>query len=370
MLDFLEQLVRIETPSHNPASQEKIFKFITNKLYTLDYHVMRFPGIKTGGYLIARPEQRKRYLPIQLMIGHCDTVWELEMIKQLPINKNNGQMNGPGVFDMKAGLTQMIFSIQAIRELHLNIHVTPVLLINSDEEIGSRESTTAIRRLSNIANRAFVLEPPLGLDGKLKTARKGLGRFTITITGKPAHAGLDPESGASAIVELSHQIQQLFALNDPIKGITVNVGMIEGGVSPNVIAPKSKAVVDVRVLTAEDGDYIQEAILKLKPINPETKLHIEGKIGRPPMEKTTRNIQLWNLAKNVANSIGLDLEESTAGGGSDGNTTSMYTATLDGLGTVGDGAHAHHEYILTHTMIERSALLTLLLLEEPLINYD
>ena len=260
----------------------------------------------------------------------------------------------------------MIFALQAIRDLQLPLSVTPVLLINSDEEIGSRESTTAIKRLSKIANRAFVMEPPLGVEGKLKTARKGLGRFTITIKGKPAHAGLNPEEGVSAIIELSHQIQRLFALNDPVKGITVNVGMIEGGVSANVIAPESKAVADVRVLSHEDGEHVRDAIYGLKPVNPETQLIIEGGIGRPPMEKTPQNIRLWQIAQQVAEQMDLELEEGTAGGGSDGNTTSLYTATLDGLGTTGDGAHAYHEFIFTEKLVERSALLTLLLLEGPL----
>ena len=282
MLDYLERLTKMETPSRNPAAQEIIFQFLMDELKDLGYAVIRFPGIQTGGYLIARPARRIRHQPIQLLVGHCDTVWDLHTLKKMPVVRSNGQMKGPGVYDMKAGITQILFAIRAIEELDLKCEVTPVILINSDEEIGSRESGPAIRRLAKIADRAFVMEPPLGLDGKLKTARKGLGRFTITVLGKPAHAGLDPEGGASAIMELSHIIQKLFALNDPAKGITVNVGMIEGGISPNVVAPQSKAEVDIRVLTQEDGDFIKEAIYNLKPINPETTIHVEGRIGRPP----------------------------------------------------------------------------------------
>ena len=271
-----------------------------------------------------------------------------------------------GIYDMKAGLAQIMFSIQTIQELSLNLTVTPVILINSDEEIGSKESTRIIKRLARIVNRAYILEPPLGLDGKLKTARKGIGRFIITVKGKAAHAGLDPKKGVNAIVELSHQVQALFAMNDFDKGITVNVGMIEGGISANVIAPESKAIVDVRVLNKSDGEYITKKIHQLKPILSDIELTVEGNIGRPPMEKTERNKKLWHLAKVNGSLLGLELSEATAGGGSDGNTTSLFTPTLDGLGTTGDGAHAAHEFIFLEKLPERTALLSLLLLAEPL----
>ncbi len=237
----------------------------------------------------------------------------------------------------------------------------PVILINSDEEIGSFESTNAIKRIARIAKRAFILEPPLGFEGKLKTGRKGIGKFTIKVKGKPAHAGLNPEMGVSAIVELSYHIQQLFSLNDFEKGITVNVGMIQGGSSANVIAEESQAVVDVRVHNMDDALFIENKILNLKPKHTGTSLQIEGGFGRPPMERTARNQRLWTLAKHIGQSMHLELEEVTAGGGSDGNTTSLYTATLDGLGTVGDGAHARHEFIFKEKFIERTTLLAMLL---------
>ncbi len=244
----------------------------------------------------------------------------------------------------------------------------PIILINADEEIGSKESTHAIKRLAKIACRAYILEPPLGLDGKLKTARKGIGHFTITVKGKAAHAGLDPEKGANAIVELSHQVQQLYAMNDFNKGITVNIGMIQGGDSPNVVASESKAVIDVRVYSDEDGAYITEKIYDLKPVLKDVELKIEGGIGRKPMERTPRNQKLWEIAKANGKLIGIKLEQETSGGGSDGNTTSLYTATLDGLGTTGDGAHAMHEFIFVDKLIERTALLTLLLLDDTVKN--
>jgi glutamate carboxypeptidase len=204
------------------------------------------------------------------------------------------------------------------------------------------------------------------MDGKLKTARKGVGRFTVVVKGKAAHAGLDPGAGASAILELSYVIQKLFALNDPQKGITVNVGMIDGGLRPNVIAPESRAMVDVRMLTREDARYIEEQIRALRPVSPDITLEIEGRISRVPMEHTPRNRALWETAKQLGRELDLDLADGVAGGASDGNTTSLWTATLDGLGAVGDGAHARHEFIYFDKLIERGALLALLLLAPPL----
>ncbi|MGB5273606.1 MAG: M20 family metallopeptidase [Flavobacteriaceae bacterium] len=366
MLLFLKQLVALESPSKDVAVQHNIILFLKKKLESLGFVAVHVPGQKTGGYLYARPKKRDKKLPLQLLLGHCDTVWPMETINEMPISESGDILKGPGIYDMKAGLTQLIFSLQAIAELSLPLKETPVVLINSDEEIGSRESTAIITKLSKLADRAFVMEPPLDLDGKLKTARKGLGRFTITVKGKAAHAGLDPQKGINAIVELSHQVQQLYAMNDMEKGITVNVGMIEGGISPNVVAPMSKAIVDVRVLKEADGQYITERIKGLQPHLKDVELLIEGGIGRPPMERTARNQRLWHVAKEQGSRLGISLEQATSGGGSDANTTSRFTATLDGLGTPGDGAHANHEYIVRHKLLERTALLGLLLLTEPL----
>jgi glutamate carboxypeptidase len=233
--------------------------------------------------------------------------------------------------------------------------------VNSDEEIGSRESSATIRRLSKIAVRSFVLEPGLGPSGKIKTARKGLGRYTVTVRGVAAHAGLDPERGASAILELSNVIQRLFALNDPGRGITVNVGTIEGGLRPNVIAPHSSAVVDVRVLDPLDAEAIDSAIRSMEAATPGTEVSATGGFGRPPMVRTPGNIALFEQAKRIGASMGLHLEEATAGGGSDGNTTSQHAPTLDGLGATGDGAHAPGEHVQLESIIERTALLAQLL---------
>jgi len=203
----------------------------------------------------------------------------------------------------------------------------------------------------------------MGEQGAIKTERKGVGRFTITVHGKAAHAGLDPEGGASAILELSHVIQTLFALNDSDKGITVNVGTVDGGLQPNVIAPHSQAVVDVRVPTVADGKQIEKAIYGMQPMTPGVRLTIEGGIGRLSMEQTPRNKLLWQRAVSLGEDLGLSLQQGRAGGGSDGNTTSQYTATLDGLGPVGHGAHAEHEFLYIDKTLERTALLALLMLE-------
>ena len=240
--------------------------------------------------------------------------------------------------------------------------MTPVILVNSDEEIGSRESTLAIRALASSADRAMVLEPSLGTQGALKTARKGLGRYTVTVHGKAAHAGLDPTAGASAILELSSVIQRLFALNDHDRGVTVNVGMVSGGIQPNVIAPESSAVIDVRVLTNEDAETVDAAIRALQPSTPGTSLTVDGGMGRPPLERTERNAALYDQAVSLATQMGLSLPEATAGGGSDGNTASQVAPTLDGLGAVGDGAHAEHERVYVPGWVQRTALLAGLLL--------
>ena len=370
MIDFLKDLVDFESPSRDKEAQEQILSFLKKKLNELAFRVTLFPGKETGGFLLAAPVDRKRGAPIQLLIGHCDTVWKKNTLADMPVIEGENSISGPGIFDMKAGLTQAVFSMQAIRDLGLAFKVTPVILINSDEEIGSIESTSAIRRLAKISDRALVMEPPLGLKGKLKTERKGVGKFVVTVKGKPAHAGLNPDSGVSAIVELSYLIQKLFSLNDFEKGITVNVGMIQGGSSVNVIAEESSAIVDVRVSNMEDAEHIREEILGLQPEHKECQVITEGYFGRPPMEKTLRNKRLWSIARELGEQLDIDLEEASAGGGSDGNTTSQYTATLDGLGTVGEGAHARHEYIVTDKLIERTALLSLLVLSDPVRKKD
>ena len=366
MLDLLTKLAMVESPSTDPQSQLQVLHLLKDAFDALDYKTLVVTGQKTGGYLYARPKKRMKNNPLQLMIGHCDTVWPIGTLKTMPVEIMGNLVKGPGVYDMKGGLVQIIYAIKALQFCNAEPLVSPVVLINSDEEIGSRESKAAIARLAKIADRAFILEPSVGLVGKLKTERKGVGRFTIKVKGRAAHAGLDPGKGISAIVELSYLIQQLFKMNNAKKDISVNVGIVEGGGRANVVAAESNAVIDVRVPTQKDAEQIEKDILNLKPQSEEVELVITGHFGRKPMEATPRNKRLWKVAKNAGRKLGVELESMAAGGASDGNTTSIYTATLDGLGATGDGAHALHEFAMIDKMIERTALLVLLLMVDPL----
>ena len=365
---FMKRLVEAESPSSDPDQHELVRSILVSELRDLGFMV-RETG-KAGGprHVYARPENRLRGAPMQLVIGHYDTVWPFGTVSRRPFSVDGNVVRGPGTFDMKGGLSQIIIALRAMQDLDLSPLLTPVVFINADEEIGSRTSTRFIRMLARRAERAFVLEPAMGEDGALKTERKGIGRFTITVFGKAAHAGLDPEGGASAILELSHVIQNLFALNDPDNGISVNVGTVDGGLQANVIAPNSKAVIDVRVPTAQAGREIEESIHSLQASVPGVRLRIEGGIGRPSMESTPRNRALWRKAQALGQDLGLELEQARAGGGSDGNTTSQFTATLDGLGPVGAGAHAEHEHLYIDKTLDRAALLALLLLSPPVMQ--
>ena len=365
MVRFLSQLVLAESPSTDPKAQGKPLAMMSEALTDLGFSVQIVPGQRSGGHLLAEGKANNPIgepQPKQLLCGHCDTVWPIGTLKEMPLEVEESIVRGPGVYDMKGGLTQMIFALKALKALHLTPSLSPLIFINSDEEIGSSESRSHICRLAQEVQRAFILEPALGLTGKLKTARKGVGQFELLVHGRAAHAGLDPEKGVSAILELSYLIQDLYTLNDLEKGISVNVGTIDGGLRTNVIAPQSRATIDVRVPTGSDAQRLQELILNLKPKLPGTSLEIGGQFNRPPLEPTPANQALWKSAQLTAKELDIPLEQGMAGGGSDGNYTSLYTATLDGLGAVGDGAHAKHEFLFVEKMIERSALLALLLL--------
>jgi len=362
LVNLLHDLVLAESPSADPAAHEQARHVFMSALIELGYHVVEAGPAEGPRHVYARPPERNKGAAYQLVVGHYDTVWPVGTVIKRPFTVDGNIIRGPGVFDMKGGLVQLILAIRTMQELGLEPEVLPVIFVNADEEIGSRTSTRHIRHLARHANRALVLEPALGDEGSLKTERKGIGRFTITVYGKAAHAGLDPGAGASAILELSHVIQKLFAMNDADRGITINVGTVDGGVQPNVIAPHSTAVVDVRVPTIADGDQIEKLIHSLEPETPGIRLRVEGAIGRPSMESTPRNEVLWGQALELARDLDIDLTRAKVGGGSDGNTTSQYTATLDGLGPVGHGAHAKHEFLYIDKTLERVALLTMLLL--------
>jgi glutamate carboxypeptidase len=366
MAALLLDLARLESPSLDAASQEPVFARLASELEALGFRVRRLPGRQTGGQLWASPRERRQGAPAQLLLGHCDTVWPRGTVERMPVavqDDGGRRLTGPGVYDMKAGLVQGIFALRALRDLGLTPGVTPAVFIDSDEELGSLESIPRLERAARRMQRVFVLEPSLGPEGKVKTRRKGSLRFTVKIQGRAAHSGLDPEKGASAILELSRVIQRLYELADPERGITVNVGVVSGGLRANVVAPEARAELDIRVLATEDALRLERTVRDLAPLTPGTTLEILGGIDRPPLEATPGNRILWEAACRCAEVLGIPLAEGTAGGASDGSLTSSFVPTLDGLGAVGDGAHALHEHVLVDRMPERAALLALLLLE-------
>jgi glutamate carboxypeptidase len=364
-VDFVSRLARVETPTQHPETMKEIHGIIGPELEGLGYDVRIVPGRVSGDHLYARPKGRRRGAPGQLLIGHTDTVWPLGTLERMPVRIEDGRLEGPGTLDMKGGLTMILFALRVLKALDREPAVTPVIFLNSDEEVGSPDSKAWIARLARAVERALVVEPALGPDGRLKTARKGIGRFDISVKGRAAHAGLDPGAGASAILELSYVIQELYALNDPERGTTVNVGTIDGGTRPNVVAAAARAAVDVRVTSMEIGRRVEESVRAIRPKVPGVTIDVTGGIRIPPLERTPRNRELWHVAQALGNDLGLDLQESLAGGGSDGNTTSQFTATLDGLGCVGDGAHADHEHIVIDPTLDRCALLAGLLMAPP-----
>jgi glutamate carboxypeptidase len=315
MVDLLQRLALAESPSDKPAAVAPLLALLASELEQAGMSVRRFPGRVSGGMLLGRPRPSPHPLPdgernqvkgLQLLVGHCDTVWPVGTVRQMPVRVEGEAVRGPGVLDMKGGLVQMLYALRAVKDLGLRSPADSVVVINSDEEIGSPDSTPLIRRLARRAARAFILEPAFGRAGKLKTARKASGGFTITVKGRAAHAGVNPEEGASAILEMSYQIQKLFALNDAARGITVNVGTIDGGLRSNVVAAEVRASVDVRVRTRQDAAEVEAAIRGLRPVNPETTIRVEGGIDQLPMEPLPRNQALWRLARHLGRRLGLN----------------------------------------------------------------
>jgi glutamate carboxypeptidase len=364
MVELLVELARAESPSLDPEAQQRPFRILATELEGAGCLVRAVRGGTTGNHLYARPLERARGGPWQLLIGHMDTVWPIGTLADMPIHQENGTLFGPGVADMKGGLVEIVFALRALHELDLRPSVTPVVVVNSDEEIGSRDSTRLIAALARGAERAFVLEAGEGTDGRLKIARKGGGNFVVRVRGRSSHAGADFDRGISAILELSHQVQKLFALNDPERGITVNVGTIDGGLRANVIAPAASAIVDVRVPTASAALEIEQAIRGLEPVLEGAIVEVHGAFHRPPMEPHAENRALLSTAQRLGRELGISVESAgLVGGGSDANTTSLFTGTLDGLGPIGAGSHASDEQIdITH-LAERTALLASLVLE-------
>lgn len=364
MAALLLELVRAESPSLALGSERRALALFAGELRRAGYLTRIVPGHGCGDHLYARPTVNDRGAPRQLVVGHVDTVWPLGSVRSMQPRIENGRLYGPGAYDTKGGLVQLVFALRALAELEAVPTVTPVVFVNADEETGSSDSLRWLRQLARGADRALVLEPPEGCEGRLKTGRKAVGSFQVTILGRSAHAGSSPESGVSAILELARQVEHLHALNDPDRGITVNVGTIDGGLRPNVVAPEAGAVVDVRAPTTRAARTVEQAIRRLRPTRPGVTVRVEGSFHHPPMLQTDGNRALLRRARILARTLGLTVTEApVAGGGSDANFTSELTATLDGLGAVGDGAHALDEHVMLNTLPERAALLALLLLE-------
>lgn len=297
-----------------------------------------------------------------LLLCHFDTVWPMHEAQRRPFTVKNGVGRGPGSHDMKGGIVIALFALQALRALNLTPGKKITLLLTSDEEVSSPTSRKIIEAAGRQSDVCFVLEGSHHRS-RLTTSRKGVGRFTLNVTGKAAHAGVEPQKGASAIEELARQIQFLHALNDFERGITVNVGVISGGERPNVVAPRASAQIDVRVQSRTDGEWLAQKILNLQPQTPGCSVEVLGGITRWPFEETAAGLALFEKAQKIAESLGFEVEKFASGGGSDGNfTAALGVPTLDGLGTLGGGAHALHEHVVLESLPQRAALLATLLL--------
>lgn len=297
--------------------------------------------------------------PQSTIIGHFDTVWDRG---ELTLREEAGRLYGPGILDMKAGLVQAIWAVRALQQLNLPGWQQVVFLCNSDEELGSPSSQQWIETHAQGSTQVFVVEPAVAGSGALKVARKGTGRYDLTLTGLAAHAGNNPEEGASAVQEMAQQILALHALNAPDRGTTVNVGVASGGSRANVVADRARLEVDTRVTSEEEAARLHAAIMQLQSHDPRVTLHISGEQSRPPMRQSAASRALFTRAVHIGHQLGLTLEGASVGGGSDGNfTAALGLPTLDGLGATGAGIHARHEHIIVAEVVQRTALLAGLL---------
>jgi glutamate carboxypeptidase len=370
----LRQLVEIESPSDDPAAVNRAADLVASWARELGAAIKRHPQKAFGDILELRFGPHSR-TPASgtgriLLLGHLDTVWPTGTLAHMPWRQtgtqNGTQLHGPGILDMKAGVVMAIEAIAAARELpprhKLSRPIT--LLLVSDEEVGSPVSRPITERIARTSDAVFVLEPAQGLA--YKTARKGVGHFHLRVTGVAAHAGVDFHSGHSAILEMARLIDRISALTDPARGITVNVGVVHGGTRSNVIAAHCTAEVDLRIARASDAARIERRIRSLKPSDKACSLTISGGINRPPMERRAGTVRLFRQARKLAAQLGLDLQEASTGGGSDGNfTAALGIPTLDGMGAVGAGAHAPHEHVVARHLVERTALLAAMLAAPP-----
>jgi glutamate carboxypeptidase len=354
----IREMVECESPSDDPAAINRQVEQIADRWGQMakvtrkkakghgDHLLLEFalPGKKKSGQL--------------LTLGHTDTVWPLGTLKTMPWREADGRLWGPGVYDMKGGVAFFCHAMEALRELEVPVARKVVLLLDSDEEIGSPSSRPLIEAQARKSSGVLVLEPGTGPTGKLKTSRKGVGGFQVTVTGKAAHAGVDFTNGANAIVELARQIDKIAGFTDLAIGLTVNPGVIRGGTRSNVVPAEASVDVDLRIARLKDAAPLEKKFRGLKPVDPRCTITVTGGLNRPPMERTKAIAAWFGEARKLAAQIGIDLEESSTGGGSDGNFTgALGIPTLDGLGAVGEGAHAVNESLFIDRIADRTALL-------------
>ncbi len=359
IIGLIRQFVECESPSDDPGAVARFMDLVADS-------VAPFAKVKrSGGQLLCEmdlPGRKKRGQILAL--GHGDTVWPMGTLKNMPFRQSEGRLWGPGVLDMKAGIAFFIFAVKTLRELGIPARSKVLLQLNSDEETGSETSRGLTEKNAGKSHAVLVLEPGTGLAGKLKTARKGVGGFTVKVKGVASHAGVDFSAGASAILELAKQIERISSFTWADHGITVNPGVISGGTRSNVIAAEALAEVDIRVPRLRDAAALENKFRKLRPYDKRCTIEVTGGLNRPPMERSAGVVQLFRVAQKLGRELGVNVEESQTGGGSDGNfTAALGIPTLDGLGAVGEGAHANNESILVDRIADRTALIAKLLAE-------
>ncbi len=358
-LKTLATLIGFETPSNEAAAGNVLVDYLELRLAQDGWQVERLRQSEVGDQLIARLAASGERS--SLLLAHYDTVWPLGTLAQMPFKRDGERVYGPGVLDMKAGISSALHAKILIDKLKLELAGPVTLLLSSDEEIGSHHSRKLIETLAREHERVLVLEPGRD-DGALKLGRKAVGDFFLEFLGRSAHAGNNPKEGASALRELAQFLLYVEDLNDDDAQTSVNLTVAEGGSATNVIAEQASANVDVRIMTNPEAERIERAIRGYQPRDSRVQVKVSGGINRPPLELTTANQALFAEAKTLASNLGFELEGAVVGGGSDGNFTSaLGIATLDGLGSVGEGPHARHEHIRLSETLDRLALLTALL---------
>jgi glutamate carboxypeptidase len=358
ILALIRELVECESPSDDPAAVNRFVDLLADRLSPLA-RVRTYASERFGKHLRAEIHLPGRKQSGQILaLGHSDTVWPLGTLRTMPFRRARGRLWGPGVLDMKSGLAFFLFAMHALRELDVAVRHKVVLQVNSDEEVGSESSRGLTEEAARQSVAVLVLEPGAGLEGRLKTARKGVGAYTITVHGRAAHAGIDFEAGASAILEMARQLERIAGFTRLDRGVTVSPGVIRGGTRSNVVPAECTAEVDVRVLRTADRRYLERRFSSLTPFDQRCTIQVSGGLNRPPLERSAGVRKLFRLAQTLAAEMGVALDESSTGGGSDGNfTAALGVPTLDGLGAVGEGAHAVNESVLISRIADRTALL-------------